>query len=460
MDLLFDTIERTLNGPPISKKDFAYKLVPKLTRDKLKEHGLEGSFDPNNPINTDLGLAKEFYKAGLELAVEMGLFCPDTERRIIYTEREIRERAASAPTSCTLGYGADQVTIRSRKPEDGQVPVAEGSALGMSISEEYALPICMAIAQYRVVDIMLAPVLDRIAGHEIRSRSPAETIMGMYEARMMKEAVTRVGRPGMPLHGAEGAPTEYGHFGSFLAGGFDPKNTIGIALLPEPVDLPYGILHRIVTTHLAGAPLEAGHMLNIGGPFGSPEGATIGAVATQLLENASAYPCVVESTILDGRHFSNTTGSSLWASALSMQSRALGNGIMNLGITSQVSGPVTDMLLYETATITIADAVSGTAIEIGTRPTGCRYKNYGSALENKFFAEVLKSSAKNLKLSDANEIVKAILPKYETKFSNPPIGKPFPETTDLKTLQPTAEWMEIYERVWKELEDLGLPRWK
>jgi methylamine--corrinoid protein Co-methyltransferase len=118
------------------------------------------------------------------------------------------------------------------------------------------------------------------------------------------------------------------------------------------------------------------------------------------------------------------------------------------------------MLLYETTTIAIADSVSGVAIEIGTRPTGCRYKNYASGLENKFFAEVLKSSAKHLKLSDANEIVKAILPKYEDKLKNPPKGKSFPECTDLKTLQPAREWLEIYERVWKELEDLGLPRWK
>ncbi|MEM2405116.1 MAG: monomethylamine:corrinoid methyltransferase, partial [Candidatus Methanomethylicia archaeon] len=132
----------------------------------------------------------------------------------------------------------------------------------------------------------------------------------------------------------------------------------------------------------------------------------------------------------------------------------------NLGITSQVSGPCTEMLLYETATISMVESVSGIAIEIGTRPTACRYKNYGSALENKFFAEVLKSSAKNLKLSDVNEIVKALLPKYESKLKDPPKGKSFPECTDLKTLRPSREWLEIYEKIWKELEDLGLPRWE
>ena len=459
MDLLFNILDKTLAGPLMEKRAFELKLVPKVTAEVLREYGLERVFDPESPINTDLSLAKEFYRAGFDLALRLGMFCPDTKRRVMFTEGELRQALQDAPTEVTLGYGKDKVTIRSRKPEEGREPVAEGSALGMAVSEEYFIPLCMAIAQYRVIDIILAPTLDTINGREVRARTPYETIMGMYEAKYVKEALRRVGRPGMPLHGVEGAPTEYAFMAGFLPGGYDPDRTIGIALIPEPVILPYQILHRVATCHLVGAPLEAGHMLSIGGYFGSPEGAAVGAVAAQILQAASMYPTVVESTILDARYFVNTTREALWATSISMQARTLGNKVMNLGITSQIAGPCTDMLLYETATITIADAVSGTAIEIGTRPTACRYKDYGSGLENKFFAEVLKSSAKHLKLADANEVVKALLPKYESKLKTPPKGKSFPECTDLKTLQPSREWLEIYERVWRELEDLGLPRW-
>jgi methylamine--corrinoid protein Co-methyltransferase len=196
-------------------------------------------------------------------------------------------------------------------------------------------------------------------------------------------------------------------------------------------------------------------MLNIGGYFGSPEGAVIGSIAAQILQTASMFPTVVESTILDGRYFGNTGREALWATSVSVQARSNNAHVMNLGITAQVSGPCTDMLLYESATLALADAVSGIALEIGTRPAACKYPNYGSGLENKFTAEVLKASTK-LKLKDANEIVKAILPKYENKLKNPPRGKSFPECTDLQTLQPTKEWLDIYEKVWKELEDLGI----
>ncbi len=458
MDLLFETLDKTLTGPICTKRDFELKLVPQATKEVLKAHGLEKVFDPNNPINTDLGLAASFYEAGYDLAQRIGMFCPDTGRRITFSESELKAALERVPTEITLGYGKDKVTITSRTPEDRRPPVAEGSALGLSINEEYFIPLCMAIAQYRVVDMILAPTLDIIGGHEIRARTPYETIMGMYEARYVKEALRRVGRPGLPLHGVEGAVTEYGQFGGFLPGGFEPDRTIGIALSPEPVCLSYQILHRMAVSHLTGSPLQAGHVSNIGGYFGSPEGVVAGTVAAQILQVAAAFPSFVESTVVDSRYFGNTGREALWASSVTMQARSTKNKVMNLGITSQVAGPCTDMLLQETASIAIADSVSGVAIEIGTRPAACRYKNYGSGLENKFFAEVLKSAARGLKLTDANEVVKGLLPKYEGKLRDPPKGKSFPECTDLKTLRPSAEWTGIYDKVWGDLEDLGLKR--
>jgi methylamine--corrinoid protein Co-methyltransferase len=459
MDLLFGTLDKTIEGPLISKRDYEFKLVPQTTREVLKEHGLEKVFDRNNPVNTDLKLASSFYDAGFDLAVRVGMFCPDTGRRIVYSDQELKDGTMRAPTEITLGYGKDAATIRSRSPESRIIPVADCSALGMSISEQYFVPLCMAIAQYRVVDMILAPTLDMINGHEIRARTPYETIMGMYEARYVKEALMRVGRHGLPLHGVEGAPTEYGYFGGFLPGGFEPDRTIGIALVPEPMALSYQILHRAAVNHLIGSPLQCGHVSNIGGYFGSPEGVVVGTVAAQLLQEASMFPAFIESTVVDSRFFSNTGREGIWASSVTMQARSSRNRIMNVGITAQVAGPCTDMLLQETAAFTITDAVSGASLEIGTRPAACRYRDYGSALENKFFAEVLKASAKQLKLSDANEIAKVLIPKYEDKLRNPPKGKSFAECTDLKTLKPSEEWASIYEGVWRELEGLGLQRW-
>ena len=454
---LLEVMDRTLIGPPISRKEWEYKLVPRTTMRVLKDHGLERTFDPNNPINTDLSLADEFWEAGFSLAVELGMFCPETERIVKFTEEEIEEALKNAVSEVSLGKGKDRITIKARVPEDQSPPIAAMSALGLSVSEELYVPICQSIAQYRVVDMLLGACLDRLHGREVRSRTPYETLAGFYEAKLVKEALHRAGRPRMPVFGVEGAPTEYGFFGGFLPGGFEPECTLAICLIPEPIALPHRILHRVAVALITGTSIEAGHMTTIGGYFGPPEGAALGAIAAHILQAASMQPTVIESTILDGRYFGNCGREALWATSVANQAKSRNSRSMVLGITSQVAGPGTDMILYETACISLAEAVSGAAIVIGTRPAACKYPNYCSGLENKFCAEILKASA-GMKLSDANYVVKELLPKYERRLRDPPKGRSFKELTNLVTLKPVPDWLAIYERVWKELEELGVSK--
>jgi len=455
---LLDVLEKTQEGPICKVKDWDFKIVPSKTALMLKEHGLDKVYDPNTPIPSDDGLADDFWEAGFRLALELGMFCPETERIVRFSEEELKAGLENRPCELDLGYGKDGVKIVTRRPDDERPITAAMSALGLAVSEEYYIPLCQAIAQYKVVDILLGCTFITIDGHKVRARTPYEVLAGKREAVYVKEAVRRAGRPGMALWGVEGAPTEYGQLGGYgVPGGFEPDRTIAICLIPEPAKLPYSILTRVAHAMNCGGPIEAGHMLNIGAYFGSPEGAAVGAIAVQILEAASMLPSVIESTILDASYSGNCGRAALWATSVADQARSRNTHVMDLGITSQVSGPCTDMLLYETAAISLADAVSGMAVEIGTRPAACRYPNYGSGLENKFCAEVLKGSA-GMKRSDANEIVKAILPKYEDKLRNPPRGKSFPECTDLRTLKPIKEWQEIYDRIWRELEDMGLNR--
>ena len=46
--------------------------------------------------------------------------------------------------------------------------------------------------------------------------------------------------------------------------------------------------------------------------------------------------------------------------------------------------------------------------------------------------------------------------KYEDKLKDPPLGKPFVECFDTKTLRPTQEWLDIYNLKKKELAEAGL----
>jgi methylamine--corrinoid protein Co-methyltransferase len=114
------------------------------------------------------------------------------------------------------------------------------------------------------------------------------------------------------------------------------------------------------------------------------------------------------------------------------------------------------MLLYECAALGTAVVTSGRSRTVGVRSAGGIHRNYSTALEAKFAAEIIKSCA-GMKRDAANEIVKALLPKYEEQLKNPPLGKSFLECYDIKTLTPTKEWRDIYHRIQKELIDLGYP---
>jgi hypothetical protein len=91
---------------------------------------------------------------------------------------------------------------------------------------------------------------------------------------------------------------------------------------------------------------------------------------------------------------------------------------------------------------------SGVAAELGTRPTGAKYPNCSSGLENRFAAEVAKSAA-GLKRDFANEIAKTLIPKYEANLRYPPKGKTFTECVDFNKLppKPKKEWLDIYLKV-------------
>jgi methylamine--corrinoid protein Co-methyltransferase len=455
---LLDILDRSQTGPYCTAREWEAKIFPSKIKEKLKEYGLENTCDRENPVNSDDSLADDFWKAGYELALDLGLYCPNTERIIKFSEDELKYALMSAPSEISLGWGPDQRVIKARRPESQVLPLAALSSLGMEVSEDLFIPLFQSIAQYNIIDILLGGILKTVYGREPKAKTPYETFMGKYEAILIKEVLRRAGRPGMPTFGVEGSPTEYAQLGGYgVPEGYDPRHSIAIVLLPSPLKADYALLHKIVHAMNCNAvAIEVGHWAMIGGYSGPAEGAALEAVADFILERALSGT-VIHSTVMDIRYLGNCGREALWASSVSRQAQTRNTHVISFGVTSQVAGPCTDMLLYETAAISIVDSVSGCAFEMGTRPTGCKYPDHGSGLENKFCAEVSKSAA-GMKRSDANEVVKALLPKYEDKLRYPPKGKSFTECFDLKTLKPTKEWQEIYDRVWKELEDLGIKR--
>jgi hypothetical protein len=94
----------------------------------------------------------------------------------------------------------------------------------------------------------------------------------------------------------------------------------------------------------------------------------------------------------------------------------------------------------------------------GPRPAEPLGWNNVSPLMCRLFAEV-GHAATRLGRQDANRIADALWEKYKDKIElkDAPVGLPFEQMYDVKTLRPNAEHWALYEQGRKELKELGVP---
>ena len=171
---------------------------------------------------------------------------------------------------------------------------------------------------------------------------------------------------------------------------------------------------------------------------------------------------IVGSWACDAMYFSNTSKYSLWCS-----------NHMNACISSHVNCPPmagggwqmthgvgSEEFFWESAASAISAVVLGCGVVGGT---GCQSGGLDqcSGLGIQFSAEVGNAVARaHLTREQANEMVKTIMAKYQPNIDNRTahtIGGDFRECYNIKTVQPKKEYLAIYEKVKKELTEMGLP---
>jgi methylamine--corrinoid protein Co-methyltransferase len=158
---------------------------------------------------------------------------------------------------------------------------------------------------------------------------------------------------------------------------------------------------------------------------------------------------------MDIRVNCNTNRAGIWTLSVINQALSRNTDLLVQSLSNQLGGPMTEMLLWESAAILTALSVSGISVALFPRSAGGKYANHLSPLECKFCAQVAKAAA-GLTRQRANEIVKQVLPRYEDKLKTPEIGVPFWQCYDVKTLTPMPEWQAMYDKVSGELAEMGL----
>ena len=247
--------------------------------------------------------------------------------------------------------------------------------------------------------------------------------------------------------------TEYGHLGGCAAS--PGKNSLSLCLLPSEMKITFANFHRAINTIHCGQILYAGSPSYIGGYAGSVEGAILVNIANDLLFTAILGADCGGDNVFDINSFSNTLPKAIWGNSVAIQATTRNTQLITIRIVNMVSGPMTPAFFYEALVGHVNHSTAGASMAIAPRSAGGRYTDYISPVEAWWCAQVFKSAA-GMSRTEANDIVKRVVPKYQEELTHPKKGVPCYECFDFERLEPTPEYRAFYKQMEREAMDLGV----
>ena len=462
---LWEVLDRACNtGPIVATKDFDMKIFHAASR-LAEEYDIR--YDPETPVPADDGLADDAWKAGLELFTEVGSYCMNSRRVIQFDESEIKAGLRELRGEAVIGEGSERRVLRLRGVEDDSPPsIICGGVIESNFPEgDLFVKLYQSIAQEPLIDgFYVGPPLQSSEGRLVRSGSPLETHLGRSMVSWVREAIRRAGRPGM--HFISACTSALANVAAA-----DPieglRKTDGIVstIMPE-LKTDYENLNKIVYSHDYGCVKHVYNGGMIGGWAGGPEGALIVSIANAIMAVmvyrigiGASYHALGYLRASIPNYSAFVTRPCVWGSAIGSQALSRNTKIINTAVAMTNAGPGTEMQFQEIAAAQCAAIPCGReGLSQGTR----RFKVVpllGSGLENRFWGEVGHAMV-GVKRDLANHIAEEMLKKYEHRITREsdggPLGHTFDEIYDLKTLKPRRRFLDVYEKVKGDLEDLGL----
>jgi methylamine--corrinoid protein Co-methyltransferase len=458
-------LDRACNtGEIVAAKEFDMKVFSVASR-LTKEHDIV--YDPETPVPSDDGLADDAWEAGLELFTEIGAYCMNSSRVIRFDESEIRDGLRELRGEAVIGEGSERRFLKLRGVEDLSPPsIVCGGVIESNFPEgELFVKLYQSIAQEPDIDgFYVGPPLQSSEGRLVRSGTPLETHLGRSMVSWVREAVRRAGRPGM--HFVSACTSAIANVAACDPGeGLRRSDGIVSTIMPE-LKTDYENLNKVVCCHDYGCLKHVYNGGMIGGWAGGPEGALIVSIANAVmavmvyrLGVGASYHALGYLRASTPNYSAFVTRPCVWGSAIGSQALSRNTKIINTAVAMTNAGPGTEMQLQEIVAALCASMPCGReGLSQGVR----RFKVkplLGSGLENRFWGEVGHAMSK-VRRGFANHLADEMLSRYEDSITREsdggPVGHTFDEIYDLDTLKPRRRFLEVYEKVKKDLEDLGL----
>jgi methylamine--corrinoid protein Co-methyltransferase len=449
-----EILDRANNGPFITEDNWDLEKVAMTTAKLVKKYKL--TWDPEEIITDDTGLADAIFEAGFELAKEIGCYSRTTERMIEFEPGELEEGLRRMPQTLIMGEGKDARTLYPRNILDDRLPLIWAGNPGAPYPEHLFMPSVISWAQEPIVDLITCGTLTHIDGREIRTNDPIEITATRRELQYLRQALRQVGRPGMGMLAAQSSVSELGDLAVAHPDYLRPCDSHLIPMLNE-LKMDHRNISRVVNSLEYGMRNASLVCVIVGGMGGDAPGSAIVNVASFIVSNLTSLADYHLLHPIHIRHVATTTRSTLWVESIVQQAFARNAPCIIVTDIYPKSGALTRELLYETAANAIAITVTGGHLE------GCGSADgllpNGTGLEARFMGEIGHAAVRqSLTLREANSLILKLLEKYEHIFDLPD-GNPgvcFDQAYNMQTLKPIPEWQQMYEEVKREIYAMGL----
>ncbi len=451
---ILDVMDKALNGKPMSETDYQLRSFAPKVQEKVREHGIK--FDRENPIQQDGSMADDVFEAGLELLLDVGAYCTTSGRVISFTEQEIRESLRRAPSKLYFGEGRDRKALVARSVGDKTPPwCLLGAGGGPCSSDKSFLTLVEGYAEIPETNAITTPAITRVGGMRVRPASPLEVLAAQRNAVLAREACNRAGRQGIPIMNSLATAESDIALAAALHPKFGMRDSDGYMICcMDPMKVDFARLNKVAVTLSLGGHIGMCFGPLLGGYAGGPEGTAVSNVAHHMMGVLTYQSSWLLPFTIHLRYVSSSSRDMLWVISTMGQAVSRNTHLLSLNLNYTSAGPCTPMCLYETSASVTAAVTAGLSIESLGVATN-KHEDRTTPVEPRISAEVGHAVA-GMKLSDANELVKALLKKYESKMNSPPLGKSLFECWDPETRKPSAEYRRVIAKYKKDVAALGV----
>jgi methylamine--corrinoid protein Co-methyltransferase len=449
---ILEICRRAQTGPTMTAETFDLDVVFASARKLCEQYAIV--YDPDTPVPSDDDLADRTFKAAVDFVVQVGVYCPDTRSVIKFTKDEVLEALSNSPGQCVMGEGKNRFIWTPRLPDSETQPWFHVGTGIVNTDEQIAFNLVSSYARIKQANSVSVPALEMVDGQMVSSGTPTEILGAIRAIKIARGALRDAGRPGLAIGNCISAA------GTSLATiaasapqfGLRPSDGWLVAALAE-MKFDMGSLNKAayLSRWHANIGNESGPL--VGGYAGGPAEVAVLNVAYRLIGllvlNCS-YHLTFPIHITKG---CSTTRDVLWSVAVSSQaiSRNTKELVWSLGYNA--AGPMTRQFFYESAAYVAAVISSGLSAQT-CHPARALLNDYVTPTEMLGNVELTEACV-GMKRTEANELVKELLNKYEDNIDDAPVGKKYQECYDVNKGEPCQEYVDLYGQVKKELRGMG-----